>query len=306
MDQLNASTIGDRQPVLSVVIPHYNDLDNLDRCLDLLGRQDFAETFEIIVVDNASAVPFDQIEARVNGRARVILCTERGAGPTRNAGIRAARADRLAFIDSDCRPRPEWLGAGNAALEHHDFVGGSIDVDVEDPENLTPVEAFERVFAFRTRHYVIDKKFSVTANLFVHRRVFDAVGQFKSEVSEDVEWCHRANAGGFRLGYAPEARMSHPARRNWAELHRKWQRLMDEGFALARTERGGVARWLVRSWAVLLSIAPHLVQIAISPKLGRWRDRVAAATVLVRLRVFRFLRAHQAVLRMLSAPRGGI
>ena len=290
----------DNPPVISVIIPHYNDLANLDRCLSLLGRQDFNLPFETIVVDNASALPWSAIEKAVAGRARLILCAEKGAGPARNAGVAAAVADRLAFIDSDCRPDPGWLAAGNTALDRWDFVGGHVRVDVEDPERMTPVEAFETVFAFRFKDYIEKKRFTGTGNLFARRAVFDKVGGFKPQVSEDVEWSHRALAGGFTLGFEPRAEVGHPARRTWDELAKKWVRMNSEGFSLARTKPGGAVKFLLRSWAVLLSIPPHAVKILRSESLHRWRDRIGAINILTRLRIFRFLEAHRSAIAMLK------
>jgi glycosyltransferase involved in cell wall biosynthesis len=289
-------------PAVSVVIPHYNDLANLDRCLDLLARQDFLLPFETIVVDNASKLPLEDIAAVVGNRATLIECGKKGAGPARNAGIAVARASVFAFIDSDCRPEPNWLAAGHAALERWDFVGGHVKVDVDDPTQLTPVEAFEVVFAFRFKYYIEQKRFTGTGNLFAKRAVFDAVGGFKPQVSEDVEWSHRALAGGFTLGFEPAAVVGHPARRNWDELRRKWARMNSEGFVLARTRRGGTIRFLLRSWAVLLSIAPHAVTIARSANLHNWHDRTAAMAVLARLRLFRFVAAHRLAWQAFRTP----
>ena len=288
----------DAPPVLSVIIPHYRDLANLDHCLTLLAQQEFAQPFEIIVVDNASPLPWTDIEAVVARRAHLIACAEKGAGPARNAGIAAARANRLAFIDSDCRPRTGWLAAGHAALDRFDFAGGQVVVEIEEPGRMTPVEAFEAVFAFRFKDYIEKKRFTGTGNLFAHKRVFDAVGGFKPGVSEDVEWSHRALAGGFSLGYEPQAVVGHPARRTYRDLKQKWERLNREGFLLARSRPYGVLRYWARSFAVLLSIAPHLLKVMRAPQLPRLLDRVKAAATLVRIRLFRFVAAQKSVLQL--------
>lgn len=284
---------------ISVIVPHYADLANLDLCLRLLAAQDFPHPFDIVVVDNASPLPWAEIERVTEGRARLVLCADKGAGPARNAGIAATRATRLAFIDSDCRPEPGWLSAGYAALDRFDFVGGRVDVAVEDPARRTPVEAFETVFAFRFKYYIEKKKFTGTGNLFAHRKVFESVGGFLPHVSEDVEWSHRALAGGFRLGYEPEAAVSHPARRDFAELKRKWARVNLEACALARRSPGGVAKFVLRSWLVLASIGPHALTIASDARLNGWRERVGAIAVLARIRFYRFVAAHLAALRLL-------
>lgn len=277
---------------VSVIVPHYEDLANLDRCLDALGRQDFRE-FEIVVGDNASPSGRARVEAVVRGRARIVVEPERGAGAARNAAVAASIGPLLAFTDADCDPVPGWLGAGVAALAAADLVGGAMAVSVGDDAAVTPVEAFELLFAFDNRAYVEAKGFSVTANLFTRRDVFDAVGGFRAAVSEDADWCLRARDAGFRIAYAPDALVAHPARRTWPELRRKWDRLVRESHALHRARGGGTLGWLGRTWLLPGSIVAHLPRILASPKLPRSGDRIAAAGVMARLRLWRFALAHR-------------
>ncbi len=290
-------------PMISVIIPHYNDLENLDRCLTLLMQQNFTREFEIIVADNASIIPLDAIAKKIAGRARLVLCEEKGAGLARNAGVAVANAARLAFIDSDCRPEPGWLAAGYIALDTWDFAGGHVEIDVDDALAMTPVEAFERVFAFNFKDYIENKRFSVTANLFVRREVFEAAGGFRVQLSEDVEWCHRAGAAGFSLGFAPDAIAGHPARKTWSELKRKWVRVTEETFYLNRDKQTySTLRWILRNWAVLFSIAPHTFKIIMSSKLKSGRDRAGAFWILLKIRIFRFFEGHKVVWNEYRSP----
>ena len=99
--------------LVSVIVPHLDDYDNLDTCLRLLQAQSFpGDRTEIIVVDNGSWRGIDAVRRIVGSRGQVIEAAERGAGPARNAGVRASRGDALAFIDSDCRPDERWLEEG--------------------------------------------------------------------------------------------------------------------------------------------------------------------------------------------------
>src|SRR5262249_41963875 len=151
----------------------------------LLGAQSFpGDRTEIIIADNGSSRGPEAVRQIVGTRGRVVEVAERGAGPARNAGVRASRGKALAFIDSDCRPDPRWLEEGLAELASADFVGGRVDVLVEDPRRMTAAEAFESVFAFRNEQYVKDRGFTVTASMFVWRSVFDAVGGFDNGVPE--------------------------------------------------------------------------------------------------------------------------
>src|SRR3984957_19059455 len=175
--------------LVSVIVPHLNDYDNLDTCLRLLQGQSFpSDRTEVIVADNGSSGGLDAVRRLVGSRGRVVEVVERGAGPARNAGVRASRGDALAFIDSDCRPDKGWLEEGLSELRSADFVGGRVDVLVEDPQRMTGAEAFESVFAFQNERYVKDLKFTVTASMFVWRSVFDAVGGFENGVPEDKDW----------------------------------------------------------------------------------------------------------------------
>ncbi|MDB5423136.1 MAG: hypothetical protein JWQ29_552 [Phenylobacterium sp.] len=286
------------RPKISVIVPHFQDLDGLDRCLDALGRQTCpTRDFEIVVADNNSPAGEAAVAARIAGRARLVVVTEKGAGPARNGGVAASRGETLAFTDSDCVPEPGWLADGAAALAGFDLVGGRMRVLVDDEAHMTGPEAFEAVFAFDNETYVKRKGFTVTANLFCAHKVFDAVGGFRVGVSEDLEWGQRARAAGYRIGYAPGAVVGHPARRTWPDLQRKWQRLSAETFGLVVSAPGGRTRWLLRSFGLPLSAVAHTPKVLTSPALHTLRDRGRALAVLYRLRLWRFADA----LRLLAA-----
>jgi glycosyltransferase involved in cell wall biosynthesis len=281
-----------RSPAVSVIVPHYRDLAGLDRCLAALARQTYpAADFEVIVSDNASPEGEAAVAEVIAGRARLIITQCKGAGPARNGGVAVSRAQILAFTDSDCRPDAAWLEQGVAALAHHDFVGGRMNVLVDDLDAMTAAEAFERVFAFDNADYVRRKGFTVTANLFCPRAIFDAVGAFRVGVSEDVDWSARARALGYRIGYAERAIIGHPARRTWAELTTKWRRMNAEQFNLARLQRGGRVRWAARSALLPVSVLAHAPKVFTSRELATLPQRVGALGVLVRLRHWRFVDA---------------
>ena len=285
--------------LVSVIVPHFDDYDNLDTCLTLLGEQSFPSgRTENIIADNGGSRGFDAVRRIVGTRGRVVEVAERGAGPARNAGVRGSRGDALAFIDSDCRAHPRWLEEGLEALRAADFVGGRVDVLVEDPRRMTAAEAFESVFAFRNERYVKDLNFTVTASMFVWRSVFDAVGGFENGVPEDLDWCRRARVKGYRIGFAPNSIVGHPARRTMPELERKWRRLTLEWCEGARRDRRGPVYVLLHAWTVLLSIGPHSLAAISSNRLGGIRNRLLAVGALARIRGYRFVVAHRAVLRL--------
>ncbi|HEX9170938.1 MAG TPA: glycosyltransferase [Roseiarcus sp.] len=237
-----------------MIIPHCNDLANLQRCIGLLAAQTLPRReFEVVVADNNSRCGIEEVRRVCGSLASVIPAPIQGAGPARNAAVEASRGRFLAFIDSDCRPAPTWLERGMAALSTGQIVGGRVDVDYEDPAHPTGVEAFEKVFAFNFKRYIEEVGFSGSGNMLVSREIFDSVGGFRNELAEDVDWGRRAVAAGYRFRYAPDVVVSHPARRTWPELVDKSRKSAREAFEATVERPGGRAVWFARSFAVLAS-----------------------------------------------------
>jgi GT2 family glycosyltransferase len=285
-------------PFISVVIPHYNDLDRLRLCLDRLAAQSWPRArMEVVVADNNSRCGIDAVRAAAP-EAIVVPAPIQGAGPARNAGAAASHGEILAFTDSDCVPEPDWLREGVAALARFDFVGGQVVTLAADPTHPSPVEAFEMVFNFNFRRYIEEVGFTGTGNLFVPRDTFARVGPFRTGVSEDVEWCFRARSLGLRIGYAERAVVGHPARQTWAELRGRWVRMLSEHYHLSLTRRFGRETFVLKALAMPLSVLPHAVKVLASDRLPDVRARLGALAVLTRLRLWR-------AGRMLALAAGG-
>jgi glycosyltransferase involved in cell wall biosynthesis len=284
------SNLAERMPpVVSVIVPHYHDLPSLEICLSALDSQTYPrDRIEIIVADNNSPEGTSAVARVVSGRAKLVLVHERGAAPARNGAVSYATGEVLAFTDCDCQPQINWLTEGIAALEAHDLVGGAMKVLVGDPRHMTPVEAFESIFAFDNEKYVTRKGFTVTANMFCWRYVFDNIGGFCAGVSEDVEWSHRARDNRYTIGYAPRAVVGHKARKNWADLLAKWRRIHVETYALATTRENGRLKWLLRTLALPGSAVVHSPHVFISNRLTSLDQRLGALQILYGLRCWRF------------------
>ena len=281
-------------PLISVIIPHYNDLANLERCLMFLSAQTLPEgQFEVIVADNNSRCGIEEVRRVCGDFVRVVPAPIPGAGPARNVAVEASRGRYLAFTDEDCKPAPNWLERGLEALSTSEMVGGRVEVEYEDLACPTAVEAFERVFAFNVRRYVQKLGFGVTANMFVPRGVFDRVGGFRPEGPDDLEWGQRATAAGYRWRYRPKVVVAHPARRDWAELTQKWRRLTQMASVAMLEKPNGRVRWFLRSFLILASPLVHWTTVATSSKLDTVEQRLGAIGVLFRIRFWRFIEANR-------------
>jgi len=272
----------------AVVIPHYNDVARLDRCLSALLSQDLSDT-DVIVADNGSTEDLSAVQAK-HAEARFITAPKKGAAEARNAGAAATQAEWLFFLDADCVPSETWLATAKALANRglETIYGGQVTVFDETPSPRSGAEAFETVFAFDQKRYIDEMGFSVTANLLTRRDVFEQVGPMIVGVSEDKEWCQRATSKGFELVYAPELSAAHPTRQDWAALAKKWRRVSDELGGLALKEPLGRLKWALRALAMPLSAVAHLPQVLRHPALSR-AEKGQGALTLFRLRGMRMV-----------------
>lgn len=111
-----------RGPTVSVVIPAYNAERHLAECLDSVLGQRGPFTLEVIVVDDGSR---DASAAIAEGTPGVRCLRQANAGPSaaRNAGIRAATGDHVAFLDADDLWPSGKLAPQVAALEDDPALG---------------------------------------------------------------------------------------------------------------------------------------------------------------------------------------
>jgi GT2 family glycosyltransferase len=277
-------------PTVDVIVPHLNDHDRLALCLEQLERQSYpADRCRVLVVDNGSEHPIDEVVARFP-RASAAFEAERGCGSARNRGVMLTEGEVLAFTDSDCRPDPDWILNAVRRLNtgEADLLGGRIKVFAADEASPTDVELFDMVFGFETERYIRFKHFAAGANIVVPRRVFLEIGPFRNgELPEDLEWGRRAHAKGFRLAWAPDAVVHHPARRSWEELRRKTDRTIYHARNYMREKDWFHLRWAAYTAGVALPPLYKAWLLLTSPELSRPEHRARAIATLFRIRTYR-------------------
>jgi glycosyltransferase involved in cell wall biosynthesis len=91
------------QPLISIVVPHFNRSALLAETLDSIRAQAY-ENWEVLVVDDGSAdVEWSAVQRLCGGNVRVIRRTDGQKGPSRcrNLGAAEAKGEYLVFVDSD-------------------------------------------------------------------------------------------------------------------------------------------------------------------------------------------------------------
>lgn len=90
-------------PLITVIIPIYNIMDCLERCVSSVCAQTY-RNLEILLVDDGSTdgtgALCDRLAER-DGRIRVFHKENGGSSSARNLGLQKARGEYLGFVDSD-------------------------------------------------------------------------------------------------------------------------------------------------------------------------------------------------------------
>ena len=96
---------------ISVIVPVYNAEAYIHKCLDALNKQDFNETFEVIMVDDASTDNSQKLikEYNYSGLQLYSLPKNSGPGAARNFGLKKARGEYIFLFDVDDEIEPNTL-----------------------------------------------------------------------------------------------------------------------------------------------------------------------------------------------------
>src|SRR3989344_6984445 len=92
-----------KKPLLSIIIPTYNEKNDLGECLETLFNQSY-KNFEIIIVDDGSTDSTLEIVKEFSKKyKRTIILNQshQGPGKARNLGAAKAKGEIFIFIDSD-------------------------------------------------------------------------------------------------------------------------------------------------------------------------------------------------------------
>ena len=194
------------RPFVSVVVTTRNEEQHVGGLLESLAVQE--PPFEVVLVD---ALSRDRTAEIVEGFGRahpglvrlIRQACSRGGG--RNLGVRAARADFVAFVDGDCIADSRWLANLRRGAAASTVVAGRT-MTIGKPK----YGALERVELFQGGYDVTYP----SCNLVYPRALFERLGGFDTRfvTAEDIDLNLRAVRDGASIRYDDQAIVLHHMR----------------------------------------------------------------------------------------------
>jgi glycosyltransferase involved in cell wall biosynthesis len=188
------------KPVVSIVIPAYNEATYIDRLLEALTRQDYP-SFEVIVSDAQSKDGTEKVIADFKKQLDLTLVQSPPAGPAagRNVGAKLAKGDWLLFMDADDDlDDAHFIGA---MLEEADRRGWQTATPLVRHSDASFIENIVSKLNYKYIKLLAHTKHPVAPGwcILTKRSLFEANNGFNEKIQfgEDYDYVSRVGSHGF-------------------------------------------------------------------------------------------------------------
>ena len=209
---------------VSVIIPNYNGMQYVKRCLDSLMAQTLKD-WEILFIDNGSADGSRELVEKEYPLVKVIALPENlGFCGAVNIGIRAATAPYVVLLNNDTEAEPEFLQELYDGIRRKPraFSGGAMMLQFHDREKIDDAGNFYNALGWAfalgkgkpAADYNKERKiFSACGGAAIYRKdLLEELGYFDEEhfaYLEDMDIGYRAQIAGYENWYFPKAKVYH-------------------------------------------------------------------------------------------------
>jgi N-acetylglucosaminyl-diphospho-decaprenol L-rhamnosyltransferase len=230
---------GEKPPVLSIVVVNSDGAEDTLHCLDSIFEHPPGEPYEVILVDNRSRVPCIPLVNARFPRVRTLASSARqGFSKNYNLGLRQACGKFLLILNNDTLVHHGALDALlNWMVQHPEYgMAGPRLLSADGRIQTVCARALLTPLSYALVLLVLDLGLPTGqlwdallqkrlgrrpsgpvpctsgAAMMTPRSVLDQIGLLDEAYDfyfEDIEWCHRAQRHGLKVGYVAEARVTH-------------------------------------------------------------------------------------------------
>jgi glycosyltransferase involved in cell wall biosynthesis len=173
--------------MISVIIPTFNEEENIAQCLVSLSHQTMPRSeYEIIVVDGGSKDATCEIARKYADK--VFVQTSKKVGGARNDGVMAAQGDIIATTDADCILPPHWIKKISADFSDNTIVQVygpvyPIEEGIRNQFSLFMANMFSRIgYYSRTFYYTLGCNTAFRKEAFVKSGMYRCI-----DAGDDLE-----------------------------------------------------------------------------------------------------------------------
>ena len=214
------------KPQVSVVLLNYKNSGETLECLSSLETQSYAN-FEVVVIDNGSGPEEVQsleeraLQAGLDLRL-IALHKNRGATGGRNEGVKHARGDYLAFLDSDTIVDRDWLQELIRPFlqDRSQEIGATTSTvlnffqrDQVEYGGHSRINVLGQARAAVTVEPAGDTRVVAGASFLLPRSVIDEIGEVNCSAYffwwEEMDLSWRICTHGYRVAYVPASTVFH-------------------------------------------------------------------------------------------------
>lgn len=223
---------------ISVIIPSYNHIEHLKRCVQSIIHQKCTSSFEIIIVDSSPIEIQELIEDMFKEFPNVKLiklAKQTFPGIARNIGIKEAKGEFIGMIDADCTVEEGWLECILNYVKEDMVICGTINNGT--PLNIWGTAGYLVEFNgfLKSNQPPVEIKGASTGNFGSKRNLFDKYGYFSGyRAFEDFFFAENLRKKGGKIVKYDDFTMTHHNRTNFSHI---WKNLKMLGKLSAKVRR---------------------------------------------------------------------
>jgi glycosyltransferase involved in cell wall biosynthesis len=201
-------------PSVSVIIPVFNAAATIGLAVDAILQQDYPGKLQLIMVDDGSTDDSLQVLRRWEDDPRVMIVTQKNAGPAtaRNKGAAQASGEIIFFTDSDCVPHADWISKIMPAFLDSQIGAVAGSYGIANPQ-FRLARCVHQEILFRHRRMPLYPRAFGSYNVAIRQKVWIDVGGFDEGFhhasGEDNDLSYRVLGKGQRIYFEKSALVDH-------------------------------------------------------------------------------------------------